>query len=181
MKILAVVGSLRTGSFNRQLASEAAKMLPQGVIMEIVDGGNLPLFNEDLEYPPPEAVTRLREKVKSADGIWFFTPEYNHFFPGNLKNMIDWLSRPVSPTEGQVLQGKPAAISGASPGISGTGIAQDHLIVILSYLDMKIMNQPRLIIPNVLNQVDAGGKLVLKESLPYLQKIVNSFVSFIIG
>lgn len=181
MKILAVVGSLRTGSFNRQLASEAAKMLPQGVVMEIVDGGNLPLFNEDLEYPPPEAVTRLREKVKSADGIWFFTPEYNHFFPGNLKNMIDWLSRPVSPTEGQVLQGKPAAISGASPGISGTGIAQDHLIVILSYLDMKIMNQPRLIIPNVLNQVDAGGKLVLKESLPYLQKIVNSFVSFIIG
>jgi len=181
MKILAVVGSLRTGSFNRQLASEAAKMLPQGVIMEIVDGGNLPLFNEDLEYPPPEAVTRLREKVKSADGIWFFTPEYNHFFPGNLKNMIDWLSRPVSPTEGQVLQGKPAAISGASPGISGTGIAQDHLIVILSYLDMKIMNQPRLIIPNVLNQVDAGGKLVLKESLPYLQKIVNSFVRFIIG
>lgn len=181
MKILAVVGSLRTGSFNRQLASEAAKMLPQGVVMEIVDGGNLPLFNEDLEYPPPEAVTRLREKVKSADGIWFFTPEYNHFFPGNLKNMIDWLSRPVSPTEGQVLQGKPAAISGASPGISGTGIAQDHLIVILSYLDMKIMNQPRLIIPNVLNQVDAGGKLVLKESLPYLQKIVNSFVRFIIG
>ncbi|MDD3257284.1 MAG: NAD(P)H-dependent oxidoreductase [Methanocorpusculum sp.] len=181
MKILAVVGSLRTGSFNRQLASEAAKMLPQGVVMEIVDGGNLPLFNEDLEYPPPEAVTRLREKVKSADGIWFFTPEYNHFFPGNLKNLIDWLSRPVSPTEGQVLQGKPAAISGASPGISGTGIAQDHLIVILSYLDMKIMNQPRLIIPNVLNQVDAGGKLVLKESLPYLQKIVNSFVRFIIG
>ena len=181
MKILAVVGSLRTGSFNRQLASEAAKMLPQGVIMEIVDGGNLPLFNEDLEYPPPEAVTRLREKVKSADGIWFFTPEYNHFLPGNLKNMIDWLSRPVSPTEGQVLQGKPAAISGTSPGISGTGIAQDHLIVILSYLDMKIMNQPRLIIPNVLNQVDAGGKLVLKESLPYLQKIVNSFVRFIIG
>ncbi len=181
MKILAVVGSLRAGSFNRQLASEAAKMLPQGVIMEIVDGGNLPLFNEDLEYPPPEAVTRLREKVKSADGIWFFTPEYNHFFPGNLKNMIDWLSRPVSPTEGQVLQGKPAAISGASPGISGTGIAQDHLRVILSYLDMKIMNQPRLIIPNVLNQVDAGGKLVLKESLPYLQKIVNSFVRFIIG
>jgi chromate reductase len=181
MKILAVVGSLRAGSFNRQLASEAAKMLPQGVVMEIVDGGNLPLFNEDLEYPPPEAVTRLREKVKSADGIWFFTPEYNHFFPGNLKNLIDWLSRPVSPTEGQVLQGKPAAISGASPGISGTGIAQDHLIVILSYLDMKIMNQPRLIIPNVLNQVDAGGKLVLKESLPYLQKIVNSFVRFIIG
>ncbi len=181
MKILAVVGSLRTGSFNRQLASEAAKMLPQSVIMEIVDGGNLPLFNEDLEYPPPEAVTRLREKVKSADGLWFFTPEYNHFFPGNLKNLIDWLSRPVSPTEGQVLQGKPVVISGASPGISGTGIAQDHLIVILSYLDMKIMNQPRLIIPNVLNQVDTGGKLVLKESLPDLQKIVNSFVSFIIG
>ncbi|HKM41706.1 MAG TPA: NADPH-dependent FMN reductase [Methanocorpusculum sp.] len=181
MKILAVVGSLRTGSFNRQLASEAAKMLPQSVIMEIVDGGNLPLFNEDLEYPPPEAVTRLREKVKSADGLWFFTPEYNHFFPGNLKNLIDWLSRPVSPTEGQVLQGKPVVISGASPGISGTGIAQDHLVVILSYLDMKIMNQPRLIIPNVLNQVDTGGKLVLKESLPDFQKIVNSFVSFIMG
>jgi len=76
-----------------------------------------------------------------------FTPEYNHFFPGVLKNLIDWLSRPVSENEPQVLAGKPAAISGISLGMSGTAIAQDHLVTLISFLDMKVMNVPRLPYP----------------------------------
>jgi len=111
-KILAIVGSLRKESYNRQLALAAKEILGDRVDFSILDYQDVPFMNEDIEFPTPEAVKRVREEVKTADGIWFFTPEYNHFFPGVLKNLIDWLSRPVSDKEPKVLAGKPAAISG---------------------------------------------------------------------
>ena len=96
-----------------------------------------------------------------------------------LKNLIDWLSRPVSKTEPQVLAGKPAAISGITPGMSGTGLAQDHLVTLISYLNMNVMNAPRLTIPYALQQLDGDGKLALKESKPFLENQVNAFLTFI--
>ena len=117
--------------------------------------------------------------VKEADGIWFFTPEYNHFFPAVLKNLIDWLSRPISDTEKQVLDGKPAAISGISLAMAGTGLAQDHLVTLISYLNMDVMNVPRLTIPYAMEQVDDNGKLSLDKSKRYLERQVNAFIDFI--
>ena len=178
-KIIAIVGSLRKDSYNRQLALEAKRLVGDQAEFELLDYGDIPMMNPDIEYPAPDAVRRVREIVKSADGIWFFTPEYNHFFPGVLKNLIDWLSRPVSDTEPQVLRGKPAAISGITPGMSGTGIAQDHLVTLISILNMKVMNSPRLAIPNVKQQTDPEGKLALTDSAPYLEKQVQAFVDFI--
>ncbi len=177
--IMLIVGSLRKDSFNLQLAKEAEKYLKDKASVEIVDYSEVPLLNQDIEYPAPAKVKEIREKVKKADGIWFFTPEYNHFFPGVLKNLIDWLSRPISKTEGQVLTGKPAAISGISPGMSGTGIAQDHLVTLLSFLNMDIMNLPRLTIPNAMQQVNQDGKLELTTSAPYLTKQADAFLAFI--
>jgi chromate reductase len=136
-------------------------------------------MNQDIEFPVPTAVKRVREAVKAADGIWFFTPEYNHFFPGVLKNLIDWLSRRVSETEGQVLSKKPTAISGITNGMSGTGIAQDHLVTLISLLNMKVMNFPRLTIPKAGEQMDGDGKLVLKESKPFLEKQAAAFIKFV--
>lgn len=179
IKIMIIVGSLRKESFNLQLAKEAEKYLKDKADAEIIDYSEVPLFNQDIEDPAPEKIKEIREKIKNTDGIWFFTPEYNHFFSGVLKNLIDWLSRPVSKTEGQVLNGKPAAISGASPGMSGTGIAQDHLVTLLSFLNMNIMNVPRLTIPNVMQQVNADGKLELTTSAPYLIKQADLFIDFI--
>jgi chromate reductase len=121
----------------------------------------------------------VREIVKTADGIWFFTPEYNHFFPGVLKNLIDWLSRPISDSEPQVLRGKPAAISGITSGMSGPGIAQDHLVTLISFLNMKVMNMPRLTIPNAKQQTDDEGRLVLTSSASFLEKETQAFLSFI--
>lgn len=126
IKILAIVGSLRKDSYNRQLALAAKEIIGDRADFNLLEYKDIPMMNQDIEFPAPEPVKRVREEVKSSDGIWFFTPEYNHFFPGVLKNLIDWLSRPVSNKEPQVLAGKPAAISGISPGISGTGIAQDY-------------------------------------------------------
>lgn len=178
-KILAIVGSLRKESYNRQLALAAQKSIGNTAELELLEFADVPLLNQDSELPAPEPVRRVREKVKGADGIWFFTPEYNHFFPGVLKNLIDWLSRPVSNTEPQVLAGKPAAISGISPSMSGIALAQDHLVTLISFLNMKVMNIPRLTIPNAQQQVNQNGQLELVASAPYLEKQAKAFIDFI--
>jgi len=178
-KITAIVGSLRRDSYNRQLAMEAGRIIGDRADFELLDYSDVPLLNQDIEYPAPDAVRRVRGQVKAADGIWFFSPEYNHFFPGVLKNLIDWLSRPVSGSEPQVLSGKPAAVSGITPGMSGTGVAQDHLITLISFLNMKVMNQPRLTIPNAMLQTDNNGRLALTSGAPLLEKQAQEFLRFI--
>ncbi|MDD4200560.1 MAG: NAD(P)H-dependent oxidoreductase [Eubacteriales bacterium] len=179
IKILAIVGSLRKDSFNRQLAMAAKAIIGDRAVFKMLDYDDIPLMNQDIEFPAPEAVKRIREEVKSSDGIWFFTPEYNHFFPGVLKNLIDWLSRPVSDKEPQVLAGKPAAISGISPSMNGTALAQDHLVTLISFLNMSVMNSPRLTIPNAMQQLDSEGKLLPDAGNPYLEKQANAFLDFI--
>ena len=142
-KIVAIVGSFRKDSYNLQLAKKAKEVIGDRADFELMDFSDVPFMNQDIEYPAPEAVRRVREQVKSADGIWMFTPEYNHSYPGLLKNLIDWLSRPVSKEERQVLSRKPIAISGASSGTGGTVSAQDLLVMLLSMLNADVMNFPR--------------------------------------
>ena len=177
--ILAIVGSLRKDSFNRQLALAAQAVVGERAVFTLLDFADVPLMNQDIEYPAPEAVRRVREAVLAADGLWFFTPEYNHSFPGVLKNLIDWLSRPVSETQRQVLSQKLTAISGASPGIGGTLIAQDQLVMLLSLLNVRVMNFPRLVVPNVKQQADAQGNLALTSSQPFLEKQADAFLKFL--
>jgi chromate reductase len=181
IKILAIVGSLRKDSYNRQLALAAKDLVGDRADFKLLEYGDIPLMNQDIEYPPPDAIKRVRDEVKSADAIWFFTPEYNHFFPGPLKNLIDWLSRPISDKEPQVLAGKPAAISGISLGMSGTGLAQDHLVTLISFLNMDLMNAPRLTIPYAMQQTDNQGKLILKASRADLEKQTDAFMDFVQG
>ena len=179
IKVIAIVGSLREESYNRQLAMEAGRIIGGQAAFEILDYRDVPLLNQDFEYPAPDAVRRVREIIKAASGVWFFSPEYNHYFPGVLKNLIDWLSRPVSEKEGMVLRGKPAAVSGITTGMSGTGVAQDHLVTVISLLNMKVMNQPRLTIPNAEEQTDQDGKLALTASAAYLERQAQAFLRFI--
>lgn len=181
MNILAIAGSLRSDSYNRQLAEAAGIVMSQrhpDVGFALLDWGDVPFMNQDRENPAPESVTRVREAVKKADGIWLFSPEYNHSIPGPLKNLIDWLSRPVSKTEGQVLAGKPVALAGASIGMSGAQHAQDQLVNVLCFVDAHVMNKPRLSIPSVGLQAE-GGVLKLSTSAPYLEKQADAFVSFV--
>ena len=178
-RIAAIVGSLRENSYNRQLALAAKEIVGDRAIFDIIDYDDVPLMNQDIEYPAPDAVCRVREQIKSADGVWIFTPENNHSSPGVLKNLIDWLSRPISKAERQVLSRKAIAISGASPGMGGTVTAQDLLVMLLSMLNANVMNSPRLTIPNVSQQADEAGRLQLTTSLPYLQKQADAFLKFI--
>lgn len=179
ISILAIVGSLRKESLNRQLALATKELIGERADFTLLEYQDIPLMNQDIEYPAPEAVKRAREAVKAADAIWFFTPEYNHFFPGVLKNLIDWLSRPISENEPPILAGKPAAISGISPGMSGTALAQDHLVTLISFLNMDVMNAARVTIPNALQELDQQGKLALKGSRPFLMEQVEAFISFV--
>ena len=178
-RIAAIVGSLRENSYNRQLALAAKEIVGDRAIFDIVEYDDVPMMNQDIEYPAPDAVCRVREQIKSADGVWIFTPEYNHSYPGVLKNLIDWLSRPISKEERQVLSRKAIAVSGASPGMGGTVTAQDLLVMLLSMLNANVMNFPRLAIPNVSQQADEAGHLSLTTSLPYLQKQADAFLKFI--
>ena len=178
-RIAAIVGSMRENSYNRQLALAAKEIIGERAAFEIVEFSDVPYMNQDIEYPAPEPVRRVREQIKAADGVWIFTPEYNHSYPGVLKNLIDWLSRPVSKDERQVLSKKPIAISGASSGMGGTVTAQDLLVMLLSMLNTRVMNFPRLAIPNIAQQADELGKLTLTTSLPYLQKQVDAFLKFL--
>lgn len=179
VRILAIVGSLRSKSYNLQLAHLAKEIVGDEAVFEILDYHDIPLLNQDYEYPAPEAVQRVRDAVTAADGIWFFTPEYNHSVPGVLKNLIDWLSRPVNRTEPNVIGGKPAAISGITTGMTGTSVSQDQLVTLISYLNMDVMNKPRLAVPNVSGQLDEQGALKLQSSMPQLEKQAAAFIKFI--
>ncbi len=178
-KIVAIVGSLRKNSYNLQLAKLTKEIIGERAELEILDYTDVPYMNEDIEYPAPQSVARVREVIKAADAVWFFTPEYNHSYPGVLKNLIDWLSRPISDTEPQVLAGKPALISGVGLGITGTAIAQDYLVSLLSFINMRMMNQPRLTVPNAWQLVDEEGKLELKDGEAFLKAQVDAFMVFL--
>lgn len=182
MKILAIAGSLRKNSFNAQLAAHAqAYYKVKGTAeMELLDYADVPMLNQDIEFPVPEPIARIRAKVIEADAIWFFTPEYNHAVPGVLKNLIDWLSRPTAPGQPAVLLGKPAGISGASPGVSGTLVAQDQLLTLLAFIGMNVMASPRTGIPKVTGQADADEKLTLTSSKAYFEKQADVFLEYIV-
>ena len=117
MKILFIIGSLRAKSFNRQLAEEAKKIIADRAEVVELDYSDLPLINQDIEQTEPVAVARVRKEVADADALWIFTPEYNFSYPGHVKNLLDWLSRPVIPMD----YGTPTCINGKRVAISGAG------------------------------------------------------------
>src|SRR5688500_14845934 len=117
MKVLGISGSLRRDSHNTGLLRAASELLPPAAELVLFDGlGEIPPYSEDHEPRQPPPVLRLREAIEQADAVLFATPEYNHSVPGQLKNAIDWISRPV---EGNPLWGKPVAVMGASTGTFG--------------------------------------------------------------
>src|ERR1700754_3910575 len=125
VNVLALVGSLRAASINRQLAELAAETAPEGVAVTVFEGlGDLPFYNEDIDNENvPASVVALREAAGEADAALVVTPEYNGSIPGVLKNAIDWLSRPFG---NGALKGKPMAVVGGSFGQYGGVWAHDE-------------------------------------------------------
>ena len=139
MKVLAVSGSLRSDSYNTKLLRAAERLLPAGVELELWDGLKaVPPYDEDDDVEPtPAAVAALRAAIAGADAILVATPEYNSSVPGQLKNALDWVSRPLAKNP---LRGKPVAVVGASTGAFGAVWAQAELRKILAAIGARVVD-----------------------------------------
>ena len=176
-KVAVIVGSLRQDSHTRKLAKALIAEAPANLEASIVEIGDLPLYNEDLETDTPPAVwTRMREEVAAADAVLFVTPEYNRSVPGALKNAIDVGSRPWGEA---VFNGKPAAIVAASPGAVGAFGANHHLRQSLVFFDMPVMGQPEAYIGNLFGLFDETGAVASEETKAFLITIMEAFAKWI--
>lgn len=138
-KILFICGSLRRDSYNLQLLEMAGARLSDSDC-SFPDYSDIPLFSQDAEFPPPESVSRVRALVSGSDALWVGSPEYNHSFSGALKNLMDWLSRPVVPGDYStaVIRGKTVAMSSAA-GSSAGSFSLASLTELLTMLSCKIV------------------------------------------
>ncbi|HEQ0617585.1 TPA: NAD(P)H-dependent oxidoreductase [Streptococcus pyogenes] len=117
--ILLIVGSLREGSFNHQLAAQAQKALEHQAVVSYLNWKDVPVLNQDIEANAPLPVVDARQAVQSADAIWIFTPVYNFSIPGSVKNLLDWLSRALDlsdPTGPSAIGGKVVTVSSVANG-----------------------------------------------------------------
>jgi chromate reductase, NAD(P)H dehydrogenase (quinone) len=174
--VVVLVGSLRTASFNRKMA-EAMRAIAQGSLdLAIVEIGDLPLYNEDLEANVPPAWARFRERVGKAEAVLFVTPEYNRSVPGVLKNAIDVGSRPYGKS---VFSKKPGAVVSVTPGALGAFGANHHLRQSLVFLDMPALQQPEAYIANAGKLFDDTGALTNEDTRSFLQKYLKAFAAWI--
>ena len=173
LNIAGLSGSLRRGSYNTALLRAALSVLPEDTKLEIVEYGDVPLFNHDVEKQGfPESVASLRSQLERADAILFASPEYNWSIPGVMKNAIDWASRgPDSP-----LDGKPTAIMGAG-GRLGTAYAQQHLRQILMHNDMRVVTKPNVLISHASKQFDEDLNLTNERYLDQIGRLLESLVA----
>jgi chromate reductase, NAD(P)H dehydrogenase (quinone) len=158
MRVLGLSGSLRRGSLNTALLRAAAERLPAGVeLVEFERLADVPPYDEDLDaVTSPDAVRELREAILAADAVLIATPEYNHSIPGQLKNALDWASRPAGQS---ALNGKPAAAIGASKSMFGGIWAQAELRKVLAAMGGRVI-EAELGVPHAHERLE-GERLTL--------------------
>lgn len=187
-KILFIIGSTRKNSFNRQLSEIVEKIIlenddikPYNVEVEYLDFSPIPFFNQDYEFPTPASVKNVRKMVSEAAGLWIFTPEYNHSYPGYLKNLIDWLSRPLVKNDfsaGTTAYGKKVTISSAGGRAAGIN-STNKLRELLDFVGMHLYS-------DVLTGISIDQKSFATDILSIsdkdmyrLEKQTNGFVEFV--
>jgi chromate reductase, NAD(P)H dehydrogenase (quinone) len=170
------VGSLRKGAFSRLTANALAELVPQSLKLEIVEIGNLNIYNQDLDADPPAAWTAFREKIKSSDAVLFVTPEYNRSVPGALKNAIDVGSRPYGSS---AWNGKPGAVLSVSPGPIGAFGANHHLRQSLVFLNIPLMQQPEAYVGGIAAAFGPEGKLVDDSKREFLKTFGQAFAGWV--
>lgn len=175
MNILAISGSLRAASHNTALLRAAAELAPEGVELELYQELELlPPYNEDRDTDdPPREVARLREAIEAADAVLFSTPEFNGTMSGQMKQVVDWASRPHGTNA--ALWGKPVAVIGASVTDYGAVWAQDHLRRSLGLAGARVLDSefPVAAAPQLF---DEQGRLTDPETRERLAELVQSLV-----
>ncbi len=168
--ILAISGSLRAESYNTKLLAEAVSVAPVGAkLVAWGDLGSIPPFSEDNENDAGPAVHALRAAIAEADAVLIATPEYNGSLPGQLKNALDWASRPFPDN---VLRHKPVAVIGASPSPGGTAQAQVDARKVLTAIGAQVLDA-EVLVPHAYRQFDSTGRLVDADLHHQLERLVG--------
>ena len=175
MRVLGISGSLRRGSYNTQVLREAARLLPADVELTLFDGlKEVPPYDEDDDVQPaPAAVARLRDAIAGADAVLFSTPEYNSSLPGQLKNAVDWASRPRATS---VLRNKPVAVVGASTGAFGAVWAQAELRKVLGSAGARLV-EGDVAFGHAPTRFDENGNLLDENLREQLAEVVANLVA----
>jgi chromate reductase len=175
--VAVIIGSLRKASVSRRMAHVLADVAPQGLDLEIVEIGELALYNEDIEADGAPAPWReFRERVAAADAVLFVTPEYNRSVPAALKNALDVGSRPYGQS---VWNNKPGAIVSLSPGAVGGFGANHHLRQSMVFLNVPTMQQPEAYIGGAWGLFDESGAMTNEGTKAFLQKFMEAFAAWI--
>ena len=179
-KILFILGSQRKQSFNKQVAEYVEAQLQGKAEVSYLDYANVPFINQDIEFPAPPMVARVRETVKAADALWVFTPEYNFSYPGRVKNLFDWLSRPLEPNNYDIptpIKEKKVAITGDGGKFMTKG-CREKLTELLKFIGADVMEQT----VGLSIDLNAWGtnKLTFdKEQMVQLAEQIDNFLKFI--
>ncbi|MDB4947719.1 MAG: chrR [Gemmatimonadetes bacterium] len=178
LRVCGLVGSLRKGSLNRGLMAAAQEIAPEvGMQVTVFDRlREIPPYDADVDAAgDPEPVTALKAAIREADALLIATPEYNYSVPGFLKNAIDWASRPPPSSP---LRGKPAAIMGASGGMSGTTRAQYHLRQMFVFTQTHALLQPEVLIPSAAARFDAELRLTDESTRDLIHKQLTALAAW---
>jgi NAD(P)H-dependent FMN reductase/ketosteroid isomerase-like protein len=176
VNVAVIVGSLRKDSLTRKFADALVRRAPKHMTCSLVEIGDLPLYNEDLDESPPASWRRFREAIKSSQGVLFLTPEYNRSVPGCLKNAIDVGSRPAGQS---VFDGKPAAVVSVTPYKLGAFGANHALRQTFVFLNMPVMQQPEAYIGGAADLFDAQGALRLEDTRELCTRFMGAFSNWI--
>jgi chromate reductase, NAD(P)H dehydrogenase (quinone) len=175
--VVAFAGSLRRKSYNRALIHAAQQLVPDGLAIEIIEIGELPFYNADVEAEgDPPQVAAFKKAVGAADGVLISTPEYNDGIPAVLSNTVDWGSRLPGRSP---LVGKPVAIMGASPSQVGTARAQLHLRQILSHVRALVLPPPELLVAKAHERFDSDLQLTDEGTQKVLKDLLERFARWI--
>lgn len=175
--VCGIAGSLRRDSYNRALLRAARDLAPDGMQIRIFDDlAEIPPYNADVESagdPPP--VRALKTAIAEADALLVATPEYNHGVPGVLKNAIDWASRPAGKS---VLVGKPAAVFGASPGVTGTARAQSQLRQAFVFTNTPVLPQPEVLVFRAPEKFNEQGALTHEKTREFVGLLLDGLADW---
>lgn len=174
--IAVFVGSLRKESINRKVANALAELAPSSLKLQIVEIGQLPLYNQDFDQNTPQPYLDFRARVRAADGVLFVTPEHNRSMPAAMKNALDVASRPYG---NSAWNGKPGAVISASPGAVGGFGANHHLRQSLVFLNVPVMQQPEAYIGGADKLFDSSGKLANDATRNFLQNFIEAFANWV--
>jgi len=176
IKIAAFSGSLRKDSYNTKLVKAFIRLAPDDVTADIIQIGDLPLLNEDLESDLPIPVRELHQSIDGADAILLATPEYNRSYSPVLKNALDWGSRPEGKNKWNK---KPALVIGCTPYALGAFGAQHHLRQVLVYLNMYPLQQPEFYLGKAGDKFNEKGELTDEPTKKLIGQVWTEFVQWI--